>query len=218
MGTINQASIQSYFRKAFDVLMHPRVDLYQAEARNANWNGVMIGVGAVTILAFIAAIINGLLSGALENSFGSSSGLMLGGAGGIATAFIYLIFVPLFFFAGAGVLWLSAKIFGGRGENFMVHSYLLSLSYTPTRLIVFGLLIISIGPVALIASLVQFVLYLYQIYHAGLSLQVSQGMESGRAQMAAWVPALILLALACACGVIAALTGAAIFSSFLANQ
>ena len=200
MGAINQASIQSFFRRAFNIITKPRVDLYQAEVQNANWNNVIIAVGSVTIVAFIA----GLINGAIARTYGGS----------IGAAFGYLIFVPLFFFAGAGVLWLSAKIFGGQGQDFMLHSYLLSLSYAPTRLVWYALIILGIGPLFFITLLLQFLLWLYQVYHAGLSMQVSQRMEPSRAQLAAWVPAGLALVLVGACCALFFATIAAYFSSY----
>jgi hypothetical protein len=223
MGRIDQASIQSYFQRAFNVIMKPSVEPYQAEARNANWNSVMIGVGSVTAVTVVVAIIRGFIGGATaaapfmaNDNTGSSTvtGALAGSGAGIVAAIVSLIFVPLFFFCGAGILWLSAKIFGGQGQDFLLHSYLLSLSYTPTHLVIAALGLISIGPLAAIIGLVGLVLRLYQIYHAGLSMQVSQRMEPGKAQLAAWVPTLIGLALLCVCAVVALLAGAAFLGNF----
>jgi site-specific recombinase len=102
------------------------------------------------------------------------------------------------FFLGAGILWLAARMLGGTGSDFMTHSYLLSLSYTPTR--VLGALL---GIIPIIGWLIGLALVIYQLYLAGLAMQASQRMQPGRAQMAAFLPAIIGVVLGGLCCVIA---------------
>jgi hypothetical protein len=195
------ASIQSYFRKAFNVVMQYRVNPYPAEAQNANWNDVVIAVGSVTIVAFVASLISALIHGVIPSSLGGYGGYMsmAAGGGGIFGAILEIFIVPIIFFCGAGILWLSAKVFGGQGQNFMEHCYLLSLSYTPTRLVLYALTILNISVLGILVALAALFLLGYQIYHAGMSMAVSQRMEPNRAQMAAWVPAGIGFVFACLC-------------------
>src|SRR5207253_9546373 len=100
--------------------------------------------------------------------------------------------------------WLAARMFGGTNSNFMTHSYLLSLSYTPLRII--GSVI---GIIPILGGLVAFAAGLYQLYSAGLAMQASQRMQPGRAQLAAWLPLVVGILLACLCGVILIFAAAA---------
>ncbi len=205
MADISKVDYQNLMQKYINVLTKPNVAVYDAEIPQANWMTVLIGVVAVTVVTLIFRLISALVfAGAVNSSFsqlqsqlnqqGSNVDLSfmnnLSGAS-VATAFGSIISVPLAFFLGAGLLFLMGRLFGGTGSNFMTHSYLLSLSWTPTRIIAAVLSIIPF--VSILGSL----LFLYQIYHAGLALQSSQRMTSGRAQLAAWLPLLVGILLFC---------------------
>jgi hypothetical protein len=101
-----------------------------------------------------------------------------------------------------------AKLFGGVDSDFMTHSYLLSLSYTPLRIAAAVLQIVPcVGAIAGIA------LYIYQLYSAGLAMQASQRMASGRAQLAAFLPAIVGILFTCLCVLLAIFGLVAAFSS-----
>ena len=110
--------------------------------------------------------------------------------------FFSLIAPFITFFIGTGLQYLFAKMLGGQGNDFMVQSYLSSLSYTPLRVIAGVLTIIPF-----VGACITFLATLYQIYSVGLSLQASQRMQSGRAQLAAWLPVVVVLVLFCVCAV-----------------
>jgi hypothetical protein len=134
---------------------------------------------------------------------------MFAGGVGVGGAFSGFIFTYIGFFLGAGLLWLMAKMFGGQNSDFLTHSYLLSLSYTPLRIIS---TVLSIVP--FLGGLVALVLSLYQLYSAGLAMQASQRMAPGRAQLAAFLPTIVGFLLLCLCivlfifGIAAAIGGA----------
>jgi len=199
MNQMKSTNFQGLFQKYMNALTKPNVSTYEAEIPQANWNAVLIGVGIVTVVSLLLGLLRALLFPAvvnpLGNQFGSDANMsaitnMASGAT-VGSALFGIIFTPLLFFCGAGILWLTARMFGGTGSNFMTHCYLLSLSYTPTRVIA---AVLNFIPVL---GLISFIVILYQFYLAGLALQASQRMQPGRAQMAAWIPLLVGILLFC---------------------
>ncbi|MGA7732360.1 MAG: Yip1 family protein [Chloroflexia bacterium] len=205
MEDIRKVDYQNLLQKYINVLTKPNVAVHEAEIPHANWTSVLIGVGLATVANFIFRLLSGLLFagqvnmglGDLQrqlNQQGSNVDLsMFNNVSGAGTwgAVGSLITTPLFFFLGAGLLFMMGRLFGGTGSDFMTHSYLLSLSYTPTRVIA---AVLSIIPVV---GIIGGLLSLYQIFLAGLSLQASQRMQPGRAQLAAWLPTIVGLVLGC---------------------
>jgi hypothetical protein len=187
---------QSMFQSWMNALTKPNVMTYEGEIPRANWTTTLVGVAIVAILrALVALLAAGTAAATIDqfrNFFPADSNFdpsayawAYGGAGG-AGAVGTFIFTFISFFLGAGVLWLAARMLGGTGSDFMTHSYLLSLSYTPIRAIAAVLNIIPF-----LGGIVGFVLFFYQLYLAGLSMQASQRMQPGRAQMAAFLPTII---------------------------
>jgi hypothetical protein len=203
MGTVNQASLSDLLQSYMNAVTKPSAATYEAEIPKASWLRTLIGVAAVAIISFI---INLIFAGAAASTFAplrqqleqqgytGPDPFVMSAGGGIAAAFWALIGTFISFFLGAGLLWLMARMFGGTGSDFMTHSYLLSISYTPLRIIS---TILSIIPV--VGGLVALVAYLYQIYSAGLAMQASQRMQPGRAQIAAFLPTIIGIVLGCLC-------------------
>ena len=217
---MNQASLQDLFQSWMAALTKPNVATYEAEIPKASWLRTLIGVAVVTLVSFIINLIFGAIAANSMNAYLSqlhAQGVYsmdwvanFGGGGGIAGAFIGLVFTAVFFFLGAGLLWLMARLFGGTNSDFMTHSYLLSISYTPLRVI--GS-IANIIPV--LGGIISFAAMLYQLYSAGLAMQASQRMQPGRAQLAAFLPLIVGVLLFCLCiilaifGLAAAINGAA---------
>jgi hypothetical protein len=207
------------FQSWINALTKPNVMTYEQEIPRANWTTVLSGIVLVAILRAIVALLFAGTAAATMNQFRNffpadsnfdpSTVSWAYGGGGIVSAII-MPFIT--FFLGAGVLWLAARMFGGTGSDFMTHSYLLSLSWTPTRAISAVLEIIPF-----INLLVGVVLFFYQLYLAGLAMQASQRMQPGRAQMAAFLPTIIGIVLGGLCCLLfAGLIAAAL--SGLANQ
>ena len=208
MGTVNQATLQDLFQSYMNALTKPNVSTYEMEIPKASWLRTWVGVIGVDIVSFLIGLIFAGLAFAQVSSalaqlhaqgiyqYDSLVSFFAGG-GGVVTAVVGLIITPLRFFIGAGILWLAARMFGGTNSNFMTHSYLLSLSYTPLRII--GTVI---GIIPILGALVSFAAFLYQLYSAGLAMQASQRMQPGRAQLAAFLPLIVGILLACLCGVI----------------
>jgi hypothetical protein len=208
---MDQAGMQNLVQSYINAITKPNVSTFEGELRNGTWSKVLIGVAAVAIINFITGLIGlggyaGYMKsfGSVNSDFATNAAV----AGGIGAAFGGFVFTFIAFFAGAALLYLSARIFGGQGSDFLTHSYLLSLSYTPLRIIASVL-----GIIPCVGGIVGLVAVLYQLYLAGLSMQASQRMQAGRAQAAAWVPALIVGVLAVLCAIVAAASLIAIFSS-----
>jgi hypothetical protein len=219
MGTVNQATVQDLFQSYMNAMTKPNVMTYQMEIPRASWLRTLIGLAAVDIVSFVFGLIavaigSAQIASALaqlhaQGIYGYDGFLNLAGGGGIAGAVFGLILTPAFFFLGAGILWLTARMFGGTGSDFMTHCYLLSLSYTPLRII--GKVI---GVIPVLGGLVAFVAFIYQLYSAGLAMQASQRMQPGRAQLAAFVPLIVGIVLGCLCVVLSvALFAAALRST-----
>jgi hypothetical protein len=200
---------QSMFQSWMNALTKPNVMTYEGEIPRANWTTTLVGLALVAIVSAIISLISLGTSRAMMDQFlpylrqqdpnfdPNTLGWIYGGGG--ATGVIgALIGTFITFFLGAGVLWLAARMLGGTGSDFMTHSYLLSLSYTPTRVIA-----AVVGIIPVIGWIVSLVLYFYQLYLAGLSMQASQRMQSGRAQLAAFLPTIIGIVLGGLCCLLA---------------
>jgi hypothetical protein len=201
--------IQSLFQSWLNALTKPNVTTYEAEIPRANWTSTLVGLAIVALVSALVALLSLGASRAMLDQFTpflqqqdpNFDPNMLNqyyGGTGIGAAVWAFIGTFITFFLGAGVLWLAARMLGGTGSDFMTHSYLLSLSYTPTRVIAAVL-----GIIPVVGGLVGLVLYFYQLYLAGLSMQASQRMQSGRAQMAAFLPSIVGIVLGGLCCLLA---------------
>jgi len=197
--------LQSYI----NAVTKPNATTYEAEMGNASWAKVFVGIALVAVIGFIFSLISSAIAtNALnaqldqlraqgqEQIANFLQGLTLYSGG---SPFFSLIAPFITFFLGAGLQYLFAKMLGGQGNDFLVHSYLASLSYTPLRVIGQVLAIIP-----LVGGCITFIATLYQIYSVGLSMQASQRMQAGRAQLAAWLPLVVVIVLGCACSILAA--------------
>lgn len=203
--------IQSYI----NAVTRPNVATYEAEIPNASLVKVLIGIVVVAVVGLLTGFIG---AGAATAQINQAIDQMRGQAGTETTIqFLQSIrdslvtvgpisgFVGPFitFFLGAIVQYVAAKIFGGQDstENgFMTHAYLASLSYTPIKIVISVLnLVPGVG------ACLGFLLTLYQIYSVGISLQASQRMQAGRAQLAAWITLVLCIVLICVCVILGTL-------------
>jgi hypothetical protein len=100
--------------------------------------------------------------------------------------------VPLGFFIGMGILFVSAKIFGGAG-SFLAQAYSFMLFYVPIN----GLGAI-LGLVPILGGFAGFALWIYSIVLAVFAMMASQRLAGGRAVAAVLLPAIIVALLVCA--------------------
>jgi hypothetical protein len=218
-GGMDQAGLQGLFQSYMNAVTKPNVGTYEAEIPNASWTKVLIGVGIVAVVSFLVNLIFAGAAAAQLNAFRDQfeaqgtdlpfDPAMFAGGTGVGGAVIGLFLTFITFLLGTAIQYGIARMQGGQGADFMTQAYLSSLSYTPLRTV--GA-ILNIIPV--IGGLIGFVLTLYQVYSVGLSLQASQRLTAGKAQLAAWLPLVIGLVLICGCallavfGLAAALSGA----------
>lgn len=199
-GQINpQELLQSYI----GAVRNPNAAFYESEMPKASWIKILVGTLAVAIVQILIGLIFAGAAAAQLNSLRDQlaaqgrqlpfdPGIFMGasGAGSIAS----IVLTPLFFLIGAGLLFLVAKLLGGQGNDYMTHAYLLSLSYTPLRII--GAVV---GIIPILGSIVSLVIAIYLLYSQGKSMEASQRLSPGRAQLAAFLPTIIGIVLALLC-------------------
>ncbi len=204
--------IGSLFQSYINALTKPNVATYEAEIPRANASATLLGVAVVAVVSAIMALISagaGAMMGPLADQF-RSQGIPVTGfvaAQGVGGAIVALIGTFITFFLGTLIQYGLAKIFGGQGRDFMTQAYLSSLSYTPTHVISTIIVIVPI-----VGWIIALLLGLYQIYSVGLSLQASQNMTAGKAQLSVWLPVIVGFVLLCLCLVLSILGLVAIFS------
>lgn len=230
MGGGGSFNFQGLIQSWMGAVTRPSTAFYEGEIPKANWMSVLVGLTAVVVVRILISIITAPAAAEraresaaqLQQAFGGSSfdtSAFTGGSTSVAGSFWTIIWTPLLFFIGAGILFLTAKMFGGQGGNFLTHCYLLSLSWVPTRLLgaVLGIGSALSSGLSLIVLLLLLLVYLYQLYSVGKALEASQRMVPGRAQLAAFLPTIGLLVLLCLC-VIAGLVLGLSFLGSLVNR
>ncbi len=149
--------VESYRR----VLFQPRVESYEAEVPNTSWARTWTSVAIAAIASLVITLI---IDYAIRGQADIASTLI--GA---------IIGVPVGFFIGSLILYGLAALFGGRGRtgtfstDFMIHSYLLSLLFTPLSIAQD-----IISPIPAIGILVLLALGVYQLYSLRQLIQVSR--------------------------------------------
>lgn len=199
---------QSLVQSWINAVTKPNVATFEAEIPRANWTSTLVGVGLVALVSALMALLSFGAGRAIMDQFAPiiqqqnpdfdpNTLTQFYGGVGVGGAISSIIGTFIGFFLGAGVLWLFARMLGGTGSDFMTHSYLLSLSYTPTRVIA-----AIIGIIPVIGGLIGIVLFFYQLYLAGLAMQASQRMQPGRAMLAAFLPTILGIVLGGLCCVL----------------
>jgi Yip1-like protein len=198
------AGLNGLWQKFINVTTKPGAQSFANELPTANWSDIwlaIIGLGVLTgITGFITSFYtrtlftanNPFFSGmppdqqhALNSIFsnaGPSFGSLIGP----------IIGVPLGFFIGMGILFVSAKIFGGAG-SFLEQAYSFMLFYVPIN----GLGAI-LGLVPILGGFAGFLLWIYSIVLAVFAMMASQRLPGGRAVAAVLLPAIVVALLVCA--------------------
>lgn len=208
-GTPPPKAPSNIFASYLNAVTKPQAETYEAEIGNASWGRVFIGVGIVAVLSILIFLALGAyLISQVEVQLSQTPGYsaadiarardivasILGPVGAVVIGVVTFIS----FFLGAGVLFLTAKMFGGRGEGFMTHCYLLSLSYVPVKILTWLLAFVPC-----IGNIATLVLPFFQVYCAGQSMRASQRLEPGKAMLAAFIPMIVTVLLICGCTVLA---------------
>lgn len=226
----NPSNIAHLPRSYLRAVLKPGVETYESEAPNASWLKVLLGIALLSLIGLILTLIGtastspkAIMDETLrqmteqrqpdvairwvqENraELESWAGLFL-----TLLPFVALLQRFVTFFLGAGAQHIAARIAGGaRGGSFMTHAYLASLSYVPIAL---AITIINLlgglggaqNPLGLLGACIVLILFFYQIFCVGVSMQVSQRMEPGKAQLAAYLPLVLMIGLfLCLCAVL----------------
>jgi hypothetical protein len=110
----------------------------------------------------------------------------------VGDAFGGLIGAFVGFFVLSGIIYISAKIFGGQG-SFLTQSWLLSLFYVPLNIIA-----AIAGIIPLLGSLVALATFIYGIVLSVMAVASAHRMTTGRATAAVLLPLIVIFALVCA--------------------
>src|SRR5690242_7543192 len=197
------AGMNGLWQKFINVTTKPGAQSFTNELPTANWSDIwlaLLGLGVVVaITGFISSLYTQALFAANSPIF---SGLpteqqqaldrILTSAGSGVGNFGAIIWVPLGFFIGMGILFVSAKIFGGSG-SFLQQAYSFMLFYVPIN----GLGAV-LGLVPVLGGFAGFLLGIYSIVLAVFAMMASQRLSGGRAVAAVLLPAVIVALLVCA--------------------
>lgn len=198
------AGINGLWQKFINVTTKPGAQSFTNELPTANWSDIWLALIGLGVLSGITALIrsfyvraafaagNPFLSGLPSDQQQALDRIFSNTGAGIGSLIGPIIGVPLGFFIGMGILFVSAKIFGGAG-SFLGQAYSFMLFYVPIN----GLAAI-LGLIPFLGGLAGFALWIYSIVLAVFAMMASQRLPGGRAVAAVLLPAAIVLLLACA--------------------
>jgi len=181
------------FRNWFKSLITP-AEVFREEKNNANLIGAVknVGVSAGLVLVVMYVLILGSIFG-ITLIFGGGKGLIdIIGKGlmsgimvvSVITILFSIIFIIIFLIE-SGILFLFAKIFGGKG-SFTTQTYLISLPYAA---------LIWIGVVtSFILSMNPIIVYIYALYPVAMALKESHNYSTIKAGLTL-LPAILFIIL-----------------------
>src|SRR5262249_32203263 len=102
-----------------------------------------------------------------------------------------ILTVPIGFFIAMGILYVIARLLGGRG-TYLEQSYASSLSYIPLQ----GLSAI-LGLIPILGGIAAFALGIYQLVLTAFAIAASHHLSLGRATLTILLPAILAFFLAC---------------------
>jgi len=181
----SQAGLQDVVNSWIAAVTKPSVQTFAAEVPRTSQNRLIMSVGLATVIAAVLGLIGGLFSGHLVSSFIGS-----------------LIFTPVGFFIGQGVIFLIAKLLGGNG-SYMEQSWVMSTFWAP---------ILIVGNIPIIGGILGLLGGLYSLYLTYLALQPTHRMDSTKALTVVG----ILFAIGLVLGLCVLFTGALAFMGLAA--
>ncbi len=192
-----------------NVLTHPGDAAFQEERLKPQAK-IATAIIWVIIAAVIAAIFGGI-SMAIGGGAGFMQNIMLNqdippemrqqfaqyaamGSGTVFGAvFGTLIFAPLAFLVGSGILFVVAKMFGGEG-SFEEQTYLLATFWAPITIINAVL-----GVIPFLGACLGFIISIYQLVLATFAIKVSHNLPGGKAAATVLIPIVVVfLCIICA--------------------
>ena len=197
------AGINGLWQKFINVTTKPGAQSFTNELPTANWSDIWIALLGLGVIIAVTGFIRSLyVQAALAAGNPMFNGLspqqqqaldrIFSNTGSGAGNFGAIIWVPLGFFIGMGILFVSAKIFGGAG-SFLQQAYSFMLFYVPIN----GLGAI-LGLIPVLGGFASFLLWIYSIVLAVFAMMASQRLSGGRAVAAVLLPAVIVALLVCA--------------------
>ncbi|HZU66841.1 MAG TPA: Yip1 family protein [Ktedonobacteraceae bacterium] len=204
-------SIKELPNQYMNVITHPSDATFAAEMPKADWAMVWIQLGILIVVGVVIGLITGLIGsatiGAVTGSSslsGSLAGLTVATSAG--SAFLRIIFIPLFFFIGVGIQFVIAKAFNGQG-TFLQQSYTQLLYKVPTDIIgyvvtaLFGFI-----PVAgfFLTGIFSLALFIYEVVLNIFQIKATHRLTTGKAAAVVLIPYAVILVLGLLCAIVAA--------------
>jgi hypothetical protein len=170
------------------VLQRPSVTAFADELPQAEWRSVWFQLLGWGLISAIVGFISWLIA--------RTPGVLTVGSGPTATQVVtppapyggQLLSIPLEFFVGMGLLYLAARLFGGRG-TFLAQSYVSVLVHAPL-----GALISVLAAIPYV-SILAVVVAIYELILQICAVRAVHHVSTGRAVGMVLVPALALLVL-----------------------
>lgn len=197
-----------------NVLTHPSDVTFAAEVPKADWQTVWVQLGILVVVGVILGLISSAIAGAVVHATtGSTSYAAAFSAFSVATtisgAFLNIVFIPLFFFAGVGIQYLLAKAFNGQG-TFLQQSYTHLLFKVPLDIasVILGTILVF---VPIVGGIIGFAIFVYQVVLNVFQIKAVHRLDTGRAAAVVLIPYGVLLLV----GILCALAFASFFLALL---
>jgi Yip1-like protein len=129
----------------------------------------------------------------------------------ISGAFLKIIFIPLFFFAGVGIQYLLARAFNGQG-TFMTQAYTQLLFKVPLDIAstVLGTMLVF---VSYVGGLIGLAIWVYAVVLNIFQIKAVHRLDTGKAVAVVLIPYAVLLLVGILCAVIFAAAFVSILTS-----
>ncbi len=171
---------RKYFQKWYDALTKPK-KTFRKERKNVSLKEAAKHIG---LAGLIAGVIEAIIFIFLNFS---SKGLVFSATVSISLIILLPILAIISLFIGSGIIYLFAKLFGGKGD-YNTQTYFVSLYQAPLIPIT-GL----ITNIPVLGTIINFIIQIYILYLTTLALKETHNYSTGRA-VATWlVPVIILM-------------------------
>ena len=182
------AAIQELPQQYIKICTRPSVQSFLEEIGKADWAIVWIQLLVLAVIAAIFGVIRGLIYHTPVIATGSSTDYTnLVQALTVGSSVFSIVSVPLFFFIGAGIQYLLARAFRGRGP-FLQQCYAVLLYQAPL-----GIISYVIGLVPILGGIVAFALSIYGIVLNVFAIMAVHRLSGGRATAVVLIPVAILV-------------------------
>ncbi len=171
-------NLQDLWRRWNIVLRNPSVATFDTQHEGANWATILISLVALGFLQGVFGLITNL---EFHNVYGYNYSPFRN--------FGDIIGTPIGFLIGAGILYLIARAFGGRG-TFLTHAWLLSLAYVPLSAIS-----AIAGIIPFLGGLIGLAAAIYMVFLAVYATASAHRLPVNTAIWVVLIPTLVAIAL-----------------------